>query len=172
MKKLKMVISICLAFFLVIAVCGGIVLLTKHNSYASKTFKKVLISNNSMENTLGVGENIKYDSAAYKNSGAKRFDIIVFKSPDGDSEECVKRVIGLPGETVTLKDGKVYINNSSTSLDEPYLKEKSLGIGDGTYIVPENCYFVLGDNRNNSKDSRFWENKYVSFEKILGKVKE
>ena len=90
---------------------------------------------------------------------------IVF-SPD-EKILYVKRIIGLPGETVQIKDGAVFING--TKLDEPYLNEPMIG-GSGTYKVPEGKYFMLGDNRNNSKDSRYWQNKYVSKDKILGKV--
>ena len=74
-----------------------------------------------------------------------------------DSEVYVKRVIGLPGEKVVIKDGLVYINDSTVPLDEPYLKNKPRG-DYGPYYVPEDCYFCLGDNRNSSADSREWNN--------------
>ena len=81
----------------------------------------------------------------------------------------MKRVIGLPGETVNIVDGKVYIDGSDTPLDEPYLAEPMEG-SYGPYTVPEGCYFMLGDNRNNSQDARFWQNKYVAKDKIIAKV--
>ena len=82
----------------------------------------------------------------------------------------IKRVIGLPGETVTIKDGKVYINDSEEPLDDSFCPETPLSDGDGVYQVPEDSYFMMGDNRNLSRDSRFWINKYVSRDKILGKA--
>lgn len=141
-------------------------------AYRVIVFDSYCLQSSSMENTFHAGERLDYNTWAYKFSDVQRFDVIVFKMPDDESKEYVKRVIGLPGEKIILKDGKVYVNNSTTPLNEPYLKEAPNGLGDGTYEVPENCYFVLGDNRNNSKDSRLWENKYVGFPKILGKVKE
>ena len=81
----------------------------------------------------------------------------------------IKRVIGLPGETVNIIDGKVYINDSQVPLDDSFTPETPQG-SFGPYEVPEGCYFMLGDNRENSEDSRFWVNKYVQEDKILGKV--
>ena len=68
-----------------------------------------------------------------------------------------------------IKDGKVYINDSSTPLDDSFIPEKMTG-NYGPYKVPENCYFMLGDNRNNSNDSRFWKNKFVRFDQLVGKA--
>lgn len=74
-----------------------------------------------------------------------------------ESEIFVKRVIGLPGEKVEIKKGKIYINDSETPLDEPYLNGKPKG-NYGPYYVPEDCYFCLGDNRDISADAREWDN--------------
>ena len=90
----------------------------------------------------------------------------IFKFPDDESQLYIKRVIGLPGDKVQIIDGKVYINDSETPLDEPYLPEPPEG-DYGPYYVPEDSYFMLGDNRNWSKDSRFWTNTYVKKEKVL-----
>ena len=91
------------------------------------------------------------------------------KYPDDENEIFVERVIGLPGEIVEIKDGEVYINNSDESLDDSFTSE--IPVGDfGPYEVPDNSYFVLGDNRNWAKDSRYWMNTYVEMDDILGKV--
>ena len=78
-------------------------------------------------------------------------------------------MIGLPGETVEIRDGKVYIDDSDTPLDEPYVK--GVPTGDyGPYVVPDGCYFMMGDNRGDSLDSRFWNNTYVKENKIIAKA--
>ena len=136
----------------------------------------------SMEKTLMVKDRlfgfrlaygINLDLFGYKISekfrDPERFDIVIFKYPDDESRLFIKRVIGLPGETVEIKDGKVYIDGSETPLDDSFIPEKMQG-SYGPYKVPENCYFMLGDNRNNSKDSRFWTNTFVRFDQIVGKA--
>lgn len=128
------------------------------------------IPSGSMEDTLQVGDRVIGLRLAYMFDEPERFDVVMFKFPDNEEKDYIKRIIGLPGETVTLKGGKVYINDSEVPLDEPYLKETPDGRGDGTYKVPEGCYFMLGDNRNNSADSRVWNKKYVKKEKILAKA--
>ena len=88
-----------------------------------------------------------------------------------ESETYIKRVIGLPGETLEIRDAKVYINHSDTPLDEPYLKENWVAMNDGlTYEIPEECYFVMGDNRNDSKDSRFEEVGNIHRDELEGKA--
>lgn len=123
----------------------------------------------SMENTIMPGDRIIALRLTYYVSSPERGDIVVFRYPDDESVLYVKRVIGLPGETVEIKDGEVYINNSDTPLDDSFVKEQPVG-DFGPYEVPEGCYFMMGDNRNNSQDSRYWVNKYVEEDKILGKV--
>lgn len=123
----------------------------------------------SMENTIMPGDRIIALRLTYYVSSPERGDIVVFRYPDDESVLYVKRVIGLPGETIEVKDGEVYINNSDTPLDDSFVKEQPLG-DFGPYEVPEDCYFMMGDNRNNSQDSRYWVNKYVEKDKILGKV--
>ena len=124
----------------------------------------------SMSETLESGDEILVNRFIYKVSDPKPNDIIVFL-PNGNekSHYYVKRVIGLPGETVEIVDGKVYINGSDTPLEESYLPEPMEG-SYGPYTVPEGSYFMLGDNRNNSRDARYWENKFVKKEKIIAKV--
>lgn len=123
----------------------------------------------SMENTIMTGDRLIGNRLAYINKIPKRYDIIIFQYPDDKSTLFIKRIIGLPGETVKIIDGKVYINDDTTPLDDTFVKEAPVGTY-GPYYVPGDSYFVLGDNRNNSLDSRFWLNTYVTDEEILGKA--
>lgn len=128
-----------------------------------------VIPSESMENTIMTGDRIFGNRLAYLFDDPERFDIVIFKYPDDESQRFIKRVIGLPGETVEIREGKVYINGSDTPLDDSFTPETPVG-NLGPYTVPEGCYFMLGDNRNNSRDSRMWDNPYVKKEKILGKA--
>ena len=136
----------------------------------------------SMEKTIMTGDRVFGFRLAYginldlfgkhimkKTKDPERFDIVIFKYPDNEKELFIKRVIGLPGETVEIVDGKVYIDGAETPLDDSFVAEMPLG-SFGPYEVPEDCYFMLGDNRNNSKDSRFWNNTFVRFDQIVGKA--
>lgn len=122
----------------------------------------------SMSNTIRAGDHIIGMRLAYLFEEPDRGDIIIFPFPDNEEETYVKRIIGLPGDKIEIKAGILYIND--VLYREPYLKE-SMRVADfGPYQVPEDCYFVMGDNRNESIDSRFWVNKYVHKKKIMGKV--
>lgn len=129
------------------------------------------IPSGSMENTIMTGDRIFGFRLAYRDKTPGRGDIIIFKYPDNEEENYVKRVIGLPGETVTISDARIYIDGSKVPLEESYLKEEwTVATGPYTFEVPEDSYLVLGDNRNNSFDARYWENTYVREDKILGKA--
>lgn len=124
----------------------------------------------SMNPTLVTGDRLLVDKVAYKNSLPKRGDIILFHPTEelakqGYKNPFVKRVIGLPGETVEVKSGKVYINDKP--LAEDYILEPPAYKHDARQI-PEGFYFVLGDHPNNSYDSHYW--RYVPEELIIGKV--
>ena len=127
------------------------------------------IPSESMEDTIMTGDRIFGNRLAYINTDPQRFDIVIFKYPDDETQLFIKRVIGLPGETVEIRDGKVYIDGSETPLDDSFTPEPPQGDW-GPEVVPEGSYFMLGDNRNRSKDSRFWTNTFVKKEKILGKA--
>ena len=127
------------------------------------------VPSESMEKTIMTGDRFFGNRLAYLFDDPERFDIVVFKYPDDESQLFVKRVIGLPGETVEIKDGKVYINGSETPLDDSFTPETPTG-DYGPYVVPDGSYFMLGDNRNHSGDSRFWKQPYVEKEKIVGKA--
>lgn len=106
---------------------------------------------------------------SYVFSSPKRGDVVMFKSPDDESEDFLKRIIGLPGEKIDIVGGYIYINDSKEPLKEPYLNDEPNG-DYGPFFVPEGHYFMLGDNRDISDDARFWNNKYVMKEKIVGKA--
>ncbi|MCD7777082.1 MAG: signal peptidase I [Clostridiales bacterium] len=128
------------------------------------------VPSGSMKNTINEGDRLIANRLSYLFSDPERFDIVVFKFPDNEDLYYIKRIIGLPGETVEIKDGKVYIDGSEEPLDDSFILEEMYDEPDQIYEVPEDCYFMLGDNRNNSADSRRWVNKYVKREKILGKA--
>jgi signal peptidase I len=123
----------------------------------------------SMENTIMPEDRLIGSRLAYLGSDPERGDVVIFPYPDDESVLYIKRIVGLPGETVVIEDGKVYIDGEE--LVEDYLKEEwVVANGPYTFEVPEDCYLMLGDNRNNSKDARYWDNKYVEKDKILGKA--
>lgn len=130
---------------------------------------KAEIPSGSMENTLQIGDRVLGFRLAYQFSDPERGDIVMFDFPDDESKIYIKRIIGLPGELVEIIEGKVYINGAEEPLEEDYLKELPSGTF-GKFWVPEGHYFMLGDNRNNSWDSRKWDNQYVAREKIKCKV--
>lgn len=117
----------------------------------------VRVPSGSMENTIMTKDRLIGFRFSYWVDEPQRGDIILFSYPVDEKQTYIKRVIGLPGETVEIRDGKIYIDGSSEPLEEDYLKETWTWENDGyTFKVPEGCYFVLGDNRNDSEDGRFW----------------
>lgn len=132
-----------------------------------KVIIKAEVPTASMENNIMVDDCILGFQLAYTFSDPKRGDIVIFPWPDNPEVTYVKRIIGLPGETLEVKNGSVYING--TPLKEDYLKEPMTGEY-GPYEVPEDSYFMMGDNRNPSLDSRKWKNTYLKREDIIAKV--
>lgn len=127
------------------------------------------IPTGSMENTIMPDDRVIGNRLAYLVREPERGDIVIFKYPDDEKQLFVKRIIGLPGETVAVEDAKVYVEGRL--LAEDYLKEEwILDNGPYTFEVPEGSYLVLGDNRNNSKDARYWDETYVTEDKILGEA--
>jgi signal peptidase I len=119
----------------------------------------------SMQPSFYQGERVIATKLAYKLHEPERGDVIIFRPPEGMDEDLIKRIIGLPGDIVEVKDGVVYVNNEP--LDEPYIKNPP-SYNYTTEIVPEGQYWVLGDNRNNSNDSHTgWT---VPREDIVGKA--
>lgn len=129
-----------------------------------------VISSESMEPTLKVGDYAINNGLAYVGHEPQRGDIIIFeaheKNMEGDT--LIKRIIGLPGDDVMFIDNHVYINGQP--IYEDYLDEDVKTDCMYDFEVPEGCYFVMGDNRENSLDSRFWEDPFVKREEIKGKM--
>ena len=125
---------------------------------------KVYIPSSSMEPTLNVGDNL-FVTRVYNPEKLHRGDIVVFESKELN-ETVIKRLIGLPGDTIKIDGGVVYVNGKK--LDEPYVKNPMDTYGE--YKVPEGKYFFLGDNRANSNDARFWKNPYIDGSDIRGKA--
>lgn len=179
-------------------------------------FANAVVPTGSMMNTINEQDRIIASRLAYINKEPQRYDIILFDYPDDESQIFVKRVIGLPGETVEVINGIAYVtdkNGNTTETDQSFITtatptgnygpyyipekgetittdgincyaENGMRVGfagftdkycepnsSGEYVVTENLYFCMGDNRNRSHDSRFWDNAYVKESKILGEAK-
>ena len=146
---------ICLVVFLVLRFVG----------------QRTVVNGHSMDTTLANGENLIMDKLSYHFSDPERFDIVIFPGPKEEGEQYfIKRVIGLPGETVQIIDGYVYINGAL--LDEHYGNEVMNNPGqaaDPITLGPDE-YFVLGDNRNNSQDSRSANVGVIHRDELLGRA--
>ena len=127
------------------------------------------IPTGSMESAIMPNDRIIAFRLSYLFSDPERFDIVIFRYPDNESLLYVKRIIGLPGETVTIRNGQVFIDDSQIPLRDDFINEPARG-DYGPFLVPENSYFMLGDNRNNSEDSRAWANPFVNRDGILGRA--
>jgi signal peptidase I len=126
---------------------------------------RIRVESISMQPTLYAGNYVLVNKLAYQLGKPTRGDIIVFRyPPDPTQVPYIKRVIGLPGDHLHIAGGKVFINDQR--LEEPYLKVSTMQGGDWT--VPEHDLFVMGDNRNNSSDSRSWG--MVPLDNVIGKA--
>lgn len=128
-------------------------------------FQLVTVPTGSMINTIMPGDKL-YVNKIFNIDKVERGDILVFKSEELD-KYLVKRLIGLPGETVEIKsNGEVFIDG--TKIDEPYAIQATCV--EQTFVIPENSYFFLGDNRPQSRDARAWDNPYINEKDIIGNV--
>lgn len=126
-----------------------------------------VIQSGSMEPTLDVGNTVFYNRLAYVNHEPSRGDVIVFYS-DEYASYFGKRIIGMPGDKIRFKDGYVVVNDQFCD-ETAYIPSEIETNCSKEFEVPEGCYFLLGDNRENSNDSRYWQQPYVSKDKIMGK---
>jgi len=161
------------------SICVAVILALFVRTFVVQAFK---IPTGSMENNLLIGDHLlvnkfvfaptlsSVERAVLPVTAIRRGDILVFKFPEDPERDFIKRVIGLPGETIELRDKKVYINGKG--IDEPYVhflfpfdpgsgEDSGLAAVDvrrnyGPVTVPEGHYFMMGDNRDNSEDSRYW----------------
>ena len=160
------------------SICVAVILALFVRTFVVQAFK---IPTGSMENNLLIGDHLLVNKFVFAPTRTwlegkllpidpiKRGDILVFKYPEDPERDFIKRTIGLPGETVELRNKTVYINGKP--LDEPYVhflfpKDEDSGISDssgfdvrrnyGPVTVPANHFFMMGDNRDNSQDSRYW----------------
>lgn len=134
-------------------------------------FQSIGMQESSMEPTLQTGERFFINRVAYKIGSPNRGDMIAFtKDGKEDAAIHIKRVIGLPGETIQIQDGKVYIDGELYKEDGDFALISNPGLADEPIKLKKDEYFVLGDNRNNSEDSRFAEVKNVKKKYIEGKL--
>ena len=155
-KSLKLVFSYLLFAIIVIIIFKTLLMVS-------------IIPSSSMEGTIMKGDIVLATRYGIDADEIERYDILIFTLPDEPNTTYIKRVIGLPGETVEVKNGSVYVDG--VEIDDSFVRNPMNRKGDGVYIVPEGCYFFLGDNRNQSKDSRFWKQKYVPLDNIQAKAR-
>jgi len=125
---------------------------------------RIRVDGSSMVPTLNDGQFVMVNRLVYKYSDPDHGDVVVFHYPRDPEQEYIKRIIGLPGDTVTIDNGYVYLNGQQ--LNEPYIAASTRTTGE--WQVPGGHLFVLGDNRNNSQDSRNFG--FVSMENVIGKA--
>lgn len=125
---------------------------------------RVRVENVSMKPTLLPDERLLVSKLAYRFGEVERGDIIVFHFPANPSEDYIKRVIGLPGDQIQIRDGKVFVNGRE--LEEDYITTPVMY--NGEWVVPKDSLFVLGDNRNQSSDSHSWG--FVPLQNVIGKA--
>ena len=132
-------------------------------------FEPVRVDGGSMLETLQNGEVMFVTKYDYLGKDPERFDVVICHYPDRGTTNFVKRVVGLPGDTVEIKDGYLYVNG--TKYGETYIEHRPLTDFPATE-VPEGCYFVMGDNRSNSHDSRAYDVGPLTRSQILGHVRQ
>lgn len=161
----KDLLFLCLYILIVIGICWAVL------TYVGQ---RTEVSGESMSNTLHSGDTLWIDKLEYEFGSPKRFDVVVF--PYGDDEDTfyIKRIIGMPGETVYIdEEGTIYINDEPLEGDKygrEVIAEDKRGIASEEITLGEDEYFVLGDNRNNSRDSRVSDVGNIHKKDIIGRA--
>ncbi len=160
----KDLISLALYILAIVAVCWLIL------TYVGQ---RTEVSGDSMNDTLHNGDSLWIDKLSYHFKDPERFDIVVFPYEEEDDTYYIKRIIGLPGETVYIdEDGVIYINDEP--LEEDYgkevIEENHRGLAAEPVTLGDDEYFVMGDNRNNSRDSRLSDVGNIHKDKFVGKA--
>ncbi len=132
--------------------------------------QRAVVDGSSMETTLSNGDSILVDKISYRFRDPARFDVVVFPFPEGSSTLYIKRIIGLPGEIVQIKDGVILINGAPLSENYGMEEISYPGLAWEGVTLGENEYFVLGDNRNNSDDSRLPKVGNISGDRFIGRA--
>ena len=148
------IIGVCVFVFLILHFVG----------------QRTVVNGSSMDTTLANGQNLVMDKLSYRFHDPERYDIIVFPYQHAENTYYIKRIIGLPGETVQVIDGYMYINGKK--LDEHYGAEvmEDPGIAAEPIILGDDEYFVLGDNRNHSSDSRVASVGVLTRDMLIGRA--
>ena len=135
--------------------------------------QRTVVNGVSMQPTLSDGDNLIVDKLSYRFRDPERFDIIVFPYKHKPKTYYIKRIIGLPGETVQIDEqGNIYINGEilSESYGREIIRPENVGLAAEPIVLGEDEYFVMGDNRNNSTDSRFAQVGNIKREDIIGRA--
>lgn len=170
----------CVLPLAALVACSCVAACSPRRIYYAATHKIVRIPTENMLPTIKVGDHAAVDVGYYEQHPVERFDMVVFTLPpenmpdvEGVTKDTVylKRVVGLGGETIEIKDGRVYVDGRA--LEEPF-ETVPLEPQDkfGPARIPKGEYFLLGDNRPNSADSRYWPKHTLAKKNLLGKVVE
>ncbi len=161
----KDLLFLCLYILIVIGICWAVL------TYVGQ---RTEVSGESMSNTLHSGDTLWIDKLEYEFGSPKRFDVVVFPYGEDDDTYYIKRIIGLPGETVYIdEDGTIYINDEPLEGDKygrELIAEDKRGVASEEITLGDDEYFVLGDNRNNSRDSRVSDVGNIHKNDIIGRA--
>jgi signal peptidase I len=156
--------------YLAVILVHGLLIGQLQENVVLSSIRAYKIPTQAMSPTLEIGDRLVADMNAYKKNTPARGDVIIFKYPKNESVLYIKRVIGLPGEKLEMIGRTVYVNGKALA-EGPvqYIDPDSIHGHYGPYDIPQGQYFVMGDNRDNSQDSRFWG--FVKQHQLLGQAR-